>query len=38
MKKVRELFVLGLRVTQMILELPIIMLSKLIRVCEVKNG
>lgn len=38
MKKLREYLVLGLKVTQMILELPIIMLSKLIRICEVKNG
>lgn len=38
MKKVREYLVLGLKVTQMFFELPIIMLSKLIRVCEVKNG
>jgi len=38
MKKVREYLVLGLKVTQMILELPIIMLSKIIRVCEEKNG
>lgn len=38
MKKVKELFVLGLRVTQMIFELPVIMLGKLIGLCEVKNG
>jgi hypothetical protein len=38
MKKVKELFVLGLKVTQMIFELPVIMIGKLIRVCEVKNG
>lgn len=38
MKKVKELFVLGLRVTQMVFELPIIMLGKLIKVCEEKNG
>lgn len=34
MKKVREFIVLGLKVTQMFFELPVIMLSKLIKLCE----